>query len=106
VNFFLDNDVPVELGRMLQLKGHSVEILKEVLPRDTDDLSALRHAANKGMIVITCNRRDFLKLAESEPRVGIIILVRRRTRIAECASVLRLLARADESGICNNINFA
>ena len=105
MKFFLDHDVPAELGRMLRLKGYEVEILHEVLPQETDDLSALRHAAGKEMIVITCNRNDFLKLAESEPHVGIIILVRRRTRIAECASVLRLLQRAGESGICNNINF-
>jgi len=70
------------------------------------DLSALRYAVNKGMVVITCNRGDFLRLAETESHVGIIILVRRRTRVAECAGVLRLLERAGESGIANNINFA
>ena len=106
MNFFVDHDVPAELGRMLRLKGHEVQILCEVLPQETDDLSALRHAVGKGMIVITCNRNDFLELAGSEPHVGIIILVRRRTRIAECAAVLRLLNRAGESGIRNNINFA
>ena len=106
MNFFLDHDVPAELGRMLRLKGHDVQILHEILPQETDDLSALRYAVGKGMIIITCNRDDFLKLAESEPHVGIIILVRRRTRIAECASALRLLQRAAESGIRNNINFA
>jgi len=106
VNFFLDHDVPAELGRMLRLKGHEVQILNEVLPPQTDDLPALRHAVGGGMIVITCNHGDFLKLAESEPHVGIIILVRRRTRVAECASVLRLLDRAGASGIRNNINFA
>ena len=106
MNFFLDHDVPAELGRMLRLKGHEVQILREILPQETDDLSALRHAAGKGMIIITCNRDDFLKLAESELHAGIIILVRRRTRIAECASVLRLINRAGESGIRNNINFA
>jgi predicted nuclease of predicted toxin-antitoxin system len=106
VKFFLDHDVPAELGRMLRLKGHEVEILHEVLPQETDDLPALRYAIGKEMIIITCNRNDFLKLAESEPHVGTIILVRRRTRIAECAAVLRLLQRAGESGIRNNINFA
>ena len=106
VNFFLDHDVPGELGRMFRLKGHDIQILQKVLPRNTDDLSALRYAVNKGMVVITCNRGDFLRLAETESHVGIIILVRRRTRVAECAGVLRLLERAGESGIANNINFA
>jgi predicted nuclease of predicted toxin-antitoxin system len=106
VNFFLDNDVPGELGRMLRLKGHNIQILKDVLHQETDDFSVLRYAANKGLVVITCNRGDFLHLAETEPHVGIIILVRRRSRIAECAAVLRLLESAGESGITNNINFA
>lgn len=106
MNFFLDHDAPVELGRMLRLKGHEVQILRDALPRESDDLSALRYAAGKGMVVITCNRQDFLQLAQSEPHVGIIILIRRRTRMAECASVFRLLQRAGDSGIRNNINFA
>jgi len=48
VNFFLDHDVPAELGRMLRLKGHDVQILHEILPQETDDLSALRYAVGKG----------------------------------------------------------
>ena len=106
MNFFLDHDVPADVGRVLRLKGHAVEILDEVLPRTADDRVALRHAASGGMVVVTCNRRDFLRLAETEPHVGLIILVRRRSRIAECAALLRLLDRAGERGIRNNINFA
>jgi len=106
VNFFLDHDVPADVGRVLRLKGHGVQILAEALASTSDDLLALRHAVNHGLVVITCNRRDFLRLAETEPHVGIIILVRRRTRVAECAALLRLIERAGESGIANNINFA
>jgi hypothetical protein len=58
------------------------------------------------MVVITCNRRDFLRLAVTEAHAGLIILVRRRTRMAECAAILRLVQRAGESGITNNVNFA
>ena len=106
MNFFLDHDVPADVGRVLRLKGHSVQLLDEVLPNTTDDLPALRYASGRKMVVITCNRRDFLRLAATEPHAGIIILVRRRTRVAECAAVLRLIHRAGESGIANNINFA
>jgi len=106
VNFFLDHDVPADVGRVLRLKGHGVQFLEEALASTTDDLIALRHAASHSLVVITCNRRDFLRLAETEPHVGIIILVRRRTRVAECAALLRLIERAGESGIANNINFA
>jgi len=106
VNFFLDHDVPSDVGRVLRLKGHGVQFLQEVRPTTTDDLAALRHAVSKGMVIITCNRRDFLCLTETEPHVGLIILLRRRTRVAECAALLRLIERAGESGIANNINFA
>ena len=106
MNFFLDHDVPVELGRMLRLKGHGVQFLKEILPQETDDLSALRHAAKNNLVMVTCNRQDFLHLAGTESHVGMIIVVRRRTRIAECAAFLRLLNMAGESGIRNNVNFA
>ena len=106
MNFFLDHDVPADVGRVLRLKGHVVQFLDDALPRTADDRSALRHAADQGMVVVTCNRRDFLRLADTEPHAGIIILIRRRSRIAECAALLRLIERAGESGISNNINFA
>ena len=106
MNFFLDHDVPADVGRVLRLKGHGVQFLVEALASTTDDLQALRYAVSRGLVVITCNRRDFLRLAETEPHVGMIILVRRRTRVAECAALLRLIERAGENGIANNINFA
>lgn len=106
MNFFLDHDVPADVGRVLRLKGHTVELLRESLPRDADDLTALRHATSRQRIVITCNRRDFLALAAIEPHPGIIVLIRRRSRPAECAAVLRLIERAGEGGLRKNINFA
>lgn len=106
MNFFLDHDVPQDLGGLLRRKGHAVEILREVLPIRTDDLVALHYAVERNQVVITCNRRDFLRLAKTEKHVGIILLVRRKTRISECVAVLNLLNRAGESGIANNINFA
>lgn len=106
MRFFLDHDVPADLARMLRLKGHDVQVLDEVMPNTTDDLIALRYAVKEQRLVITCNRRDFLRLAKTEPHIGMIILVRRRSRMAECASVFRFLQRAGESGIANNVNFA
>ena len=37
---------------------------------------------------------------------GIIIVIRRRTRAAERAALFRLLERAGDTGIQDNINFA
>jgi hypothetical protein len=56
--------------------------------------------------VVTCNRDDFIELAERQPHHGIIIIVRRRTRAAERAALLLLLERAGETGLTANINFA
>jgi hypothetical protein len=55
-------------------------------------------------LLITCNRDDLLKLAPGE-HAGLIVLMRRRSRQAECAHLLTLLQRAGEDGIRGNINF-
>jgi hypothetical protein len=57
-------------------------------------------------VTVTCNRDDFLKLAGDHPHPGLIILIRRRSSVAEQGHLLRLLDRAGESGIQGNINFA
>jgi hypothetical protein len=56
--------------------------------------------------LVTCNRDDFIELAQRQPHHGIIVIVRRRTRAAERAALFRLLERAGESGLKGNINFA
>jgi hypothetical protein len=45
---------------------------------------------------MTCNRDDFLKLAETKPHRGMIVVIRRKTRAQERAVLLRLLV---EGGI-------
>ncbi len=42
MNFFLDHDVPEDLGRLLRRKGHSVHILKEVLDQEMDTYRRMR----------------------------------------------------------------
>ena len=39
-------------------------------------------------------------------QAGIIVLIRRKTRAAERAALIRLLDKAGETGIRKNINFA
>ena len=106
MKLFLDHDVPTEIAGVLRRKGFAVLLLRERLPRGAEDQHVLEYAAKRGMILVTCNRRDFLPLAETEPHAGMIILIRRRTRVAECAAILRLLEKAGEAGISKNINFA
>jgi hypothetical protein len=48
----------------------------------------------------------FLRLSGERMHPGLVIVIRRRTRIAECAQVLRLLGRASGTGLAGNVNFA
>jgi hypothetical protein len=81
VRFLLDNDVPDVVARVLVQAGNA-------------------------LVLITCNRGDFIPLASARAHSGLIILIRRRSRILECAKLLRLLEAASESGLAGNINFA
>lgn len=107
MRFFLDHDVPESLAGFLVQRGHAIIRLREVLPPDAEDAAAFAFAQEESAIIISCNRNHFLALAsENQPNHGLIVLVRRRTRQAECANLLTLLNRAGESGLAGNINFA
>jgi len=106
VRFFLDHDVPAEVARVLRCEHHEVTELREVLPATAEDLDVLRYAGEHGLLIVTCNRDDFLTLAAAYPNPGLIILIRRRSRQAECGNLLTLLREAGENGVAGNINFA
>ena len=106
MNFLLDHDVPIEAARLLKREGHSVHRLIDVLPITTLDPEVFAHARTNGLVTVTCNRRDFVPLAQAGLQPGLIVLIRRKTRQSECAHLLQLLRNAGESGISGNINFA
>jgi predicted nuclease of predicted toxin-antitoxin system len=106
MNFLFDHDVPDELSFFLSQLGHEPHRLRNELPTDTPDADVLAHAARQGWLLLTCNRDDFLKLASTQTHAGIIILIRRRSRVAERAALLRLLQRAGPAGLTGNFNFA
>jgi hypothetical protein len=106
VTFLLDQDVPDAVGRVAAQEGHSVARLREVLPPDADDSTALKVAHSRQWILVTCSRDHFLALAANHPHAGLIGVIRRQSRIAECSRFLRLLRNAGVSGLCNNVNFA
>ena len=80
--------------------------LIEVLPVTPLDPAVFVHARTHGLVMVTCNRRDFLPLAQAGSHPGLIILIRRKTRQSECAHLLQLLRKAGEPGIHGNVNFA
>jgi len=111
VRFLLDHDVPAEVAHLLRHWGHDAVSLRHVLPVTTSDEGVFRHARSEGRIIVSCNRAHFLALAQQAVEAqqsfpGLIVLIRRRSRQAECAHVLQLLGRAGETGLANNINFA
>jgi len=106
VNFLLDQDVPEAIGRVAAQEGHTVTRLREVLPPDTDDSTVLGFAHSHEAVLVTCNRDHFLALVADRPHAGLIVVIRRQSRVAECSRFLRLLRNAGESGIRKNVNFA
>ena len=106
MKFLLDHDVPEDLNYLLKQLGHAVTLLSQELTQNAPDEDVLNFADASGGVLVTCNRDDFLQLAAQEPHHGIIVVIRRRTQAAERAALFRLLERAGESGIRNNVNFA
>lgn len=104
--FLLDQDVPDPIARVIQQAGHEVQRLREKLPVNSPDEAVLAFAHAQNLVLVTCNRDDFLSLSKTNPHAGMIVLIRRQTRIAECSAFLRLLQSAGETGLRNNINFA
>lgn len=106
MRFLLDQDVPDIIARVIQQAGHQVLRLRETLPVESKDEEVLAFAHAEKSLLVTCNRDDFLALAKVKPHAGIIVLIRRNTRSAECGHFLRLIQSAGELGLQNNINFA
>lgn len=106
MTFLLDHDVPADLARFVARAGYQAIRIVEVLPPTSSDATVLEYAAQHELILITCNRDDFLKLAAQKPHAGLVILIRRKTRQQEYAHLLTLFRKAGDAGLRGNINFA
>jgi predicted nuclease of predicted toxin-antitoxin system len=106
VKFLLDHDVPDDLSYLLEELNHEVMLLRKSLPGNSSDEAVLQFAHDRGCVLLTCNRNDFLHLVTTRPHHGVVIIIRRRTRADERAALFRLLERAGEAGLVNNVNFA
>lgn len=106
MKFLLDHDVPEDLTYLLQELGHEVLHLRDVLQQEAADPLVLQFAHDHDCLLVTCNRDDFIELAQRQPHHGIVVIIRRRTRAAERAALFRLLEHAGETGLKDNINFA
>ena len=81
-------------------------MLRKALRRDSSGEAVFAFAPEADCILLTCYGDDFLPLAATEPHHGIVIVIRRRTRGEKRAALFRLLDRAGETGLRNNVNFA
>ena len=106
MRFLFDHDVPDDLSHVLGHLGHTVVLLRAVLPQTAADPEVLGYAAAHDLILVTCNREHFVALVQTAPHHGLIVLFRRKSRTAERAALVRLLAKAGEQGLANNVNFA
>ena len=106
MTFFFDHDVPEDAAFALEAMGHQVIRLREVLPTTTTDDEVFRFANDKGYILVTCNRDDFLSLIGETPFSGLIVLVRRSHRALERAALVQLIERVGEAGLSGAIHFA
>ena len=106
MKFLLDQDVPAEIGRVLARAGHEVVCERDVMAISAADDAVFEYAVEQGFVLVTCNRDDFIHLAAPRRHSGLIVVIRRKTRIMECAKLLHLLNVAGEVGIAGNINFA
>ena len=113
MRFLLDHDVPDEVAQVLKVFGHAVALVREALSARARDSEIFGYVQTQRQIIISCNRGHFLALAQAAfsaepPQLfhGLIVLMCRRTRQAECAHILALLRRAGFSGLSNNINVA
>ncbi len=59
--------MPIEVARLLKREGHSVHRLIDILPVTTLDPDVFAHAKSYGLVTVTCNRKDFVPLAEAGP---------------------------------------
>lgn len=64
VSLYLDEDVSYKIAQLLRDKGyHAVSVYEVGLGEDSDE-AQLSYATAHQMAVLTCNKKDFLKLAK------------------------------------------
>lgn len=73
MKFLLDHDVPDDLSYLLEELNHEVTLLRKALPGNSSDEAVLQFAHERGCVLLTCNRNDFLRLATARPHHGIVM---------------------------------
>lgn len=106
MTFLLDHDVPEAIARVAAQAGYTVLRVREVMSPEATDAEVLAIASTRQMVLVTCNRDHFLKLTGAHSHAGVVVLIRRNSRVAECSRFLKLLQTAGDTGLAGNVNFA
>ena len=77
----VDEDFPLPVVEALRERGFSVFAAVELPPRGLADAEQLRRAASMGWVLVSHNRRDFIRLSHEfrergEAHAGIVLLPR------------------------------
>ncbi len=66
---WLDNNVPDSVAEVFRRHGHSVTLLRDILPADSPDPVVAAFSEDKGFVLISADR-DFRKIAPRIPRAA------------------------------------
>jgi hypothetical protein len=107
---YLDEDVSVVVGDMLEARGFSVVTTRDAGRLGATDIKQLEYASRHGKTLVTHNRVDFEELhkrylEEDRESWGIIVLGRRRPG-ALVASLLKLLNQLTADEFRNQLLYA
>jgi len=109
VDLYLDEDVDVLIGELVQARGFSVLTTRDAGNLHVEDEEQLRFASQRGLTILTHNRVHFERLAEQYVVDGAshagIIIARRRNPYEICRRLLVLLNAVTADEICNQIRY-
>ncbi len=70
ISLYTDEDITSDLAPVLRWRGYAAESAAEAHNLGLDDEAQLQYASEQGMVLLTCNGRDFIPLAQQWARVG------------------------------------
>lgn len=92
-NLYVDEQFPLPVTIRLKVLGHNILTVQEADRRGSSDLDVLIFATNSNRIVLTQNRRDFIRLHNNYPiHGGIIVCTEDRDLEALAKRIDRMLS--------------
>ena len=109
VGLYLDDDTGItDLVEQAEIRGLRVWRSDDVGMRGKPDIEHLRFAASNDLALVTCNRRDFLRLhaqflQSNEPHAGIMIVSQQIPKGVRIRGLLLFAEIASASDVQNRL---